>query len=128
MPYMERSGSMEPKINNAPNQSKVEIPEAKDALDAMKYKIANEMGLNIPKAGKAFDWRMVPSYYCGAVGGEIVKRSIQFMERMVAEDGNKIHDVLKAVEPTEGKVPHDTSAPTPYTGPTKEIQKQKYTQ
>jgi hypothetical protein len=118
---------MEPKINNAPNQSKVEIPEAKDALDAMKYKIANEMGINVPKKGKAFDWRMVPSYYCGAVGGEIVKRAIQHMERMVAEDGNKIDDVLKSVEVNEGKVPHDTEPPTPYEGPTRPIQEQRYT-
>jgi len=115
---------MEPKINNAANQSKVEIPEAKDALDKMKYEIAQEMGINVPKKGNAYDWRMVPAYYCGAIGGEIVKRSMQYLERTIAKDAGAVDKVLKSVESGETKVPHDFVEPTPYRGPEKPIQSQ----
>jgi hypothetical protein len=110
---------MEHKINNAPGQSKIELPQATEALDAAKYRIAEEMGVNIPKKGNAYDWRMVPRYYCGAVGGELVKRMVQFAEQQAARGEEFLH--IEA----EGKVPHDNEPPTQYEGPTKDIQHQR---
>ena len=106
------------KLNNAPgqNQNRIELPESVEALDEIKYKIADEIGVNVPKKGKARDWRMVPSYYCGAVGGKVVKRMMQYAEKMASEG----HDVL-VKEENEGNVPHDTRPPTPYEGPTEPI-------
>jgi small acid-soluble spore protein A (major alpha-type SASP) len=119
---------MKPKINstslNGPgNVNRIEIPAAREALDNAKYELADEMGINVPKRGDAYDWRMVPSYYCGAVGGEMTKRMIQFAEVMAAQG----HDFLLR-EKGEGNVPHETgSPPTPYEGPTKDIhQEQDY--
>jgi hypothetical protein len=109
---------MEQKINNGTNvnQKNLEMPESAEAMDRMKYEIATEMGLNIPKKGKSYDWRMVPAYYCGAIGGEMVKRMMQFAEKMAAEG----HNVLLKEE-GEGMVPHDSEPPTPYEGPSKPI-------
>lgn len=109
---------MQDKVNNGTNvnQKNLEMPESAEAMDAMKYQIAKEMGLNIPMKGKKYDWRMVPAYYCGAIGGEMVKRMMQFAEKMAAEG----HDVL-IQEDGEGMVPHDREKPTPYQGPTKPI-------
>jgi len=96
----------------------IEIPEAASAMDKIKYELANELGIKVPKkktpAGEAYDWRMVPSYYCGAVGGEMVKRMMQFAEKMAAEG----HNVL-VKEEGEGTVPHfdEQNPPMPYQGP-----------
>ena len=113
---------MEQKLNSTTNGAggnRIEIPEAKDAMDSIKYRIAKEIGVNIPTKktakGIAYDWRMVPSYYCGAVGGEMVKRMMQFAEKMAAEG----HDVI-VKESGEGFASHENASPevTPYEGPT----------
>jgi Small, acid-soluble spore proteins, alpha/beta type len=104
-------------------QNNVEIPEAQGALDSIKYELAKEMGINVPRKQKpdgtmVYDWRMVPSYFCGAVGGEMVKRMMQFAEKMAAEG----HNVL-VKEPGEETAPHfsQASQPLPYEGPTDEM-------
>ena len=112
---------MKEKVNNAANQNKIEIQEAREALDRMKYEIATELGIDVPRKGNAYDWRMVPAYYCGLIGGEMVKRSMQYMERMVAHDESKIDDVLKAKESGETIVQQMHPTLTPYEGPSKPI-------
>jgi small acid-soluble spore protein A (major alpha-type SASP) len=116
---------MQEKMNTTQNSNRnnVEIPEAVNALDHVKYQLATEMGINVPKVTKpdgsvAYDWRMVPSYFCGAVGGEMVKRMMQFAEKMAAEGHNVLYK-----EPGEGNVPHEemSSQPTPYEGPSDQI-------
>ncbi len=51
---------------------KAMVPEAKNALNNMKYEIANEMGVNL-KQGYNGD---ITSKQAGSVGGEMVKRLI----------------------------------------------------
>ena len=94
---------MKPKINSVTrNGNRIELPEARDALDAMKYEIAREIGVSIPQSGNAMDWRMIPSYYCGVIGGEMVKRMIQFAQ----SEATKGRDVTKVgFSPREQNVP-----------------------
>ncbi len=53
-------------------RNKAVVPEAKNALNNMKYEIANEMGVNL-KQGYNGD---LTSKQAGSVGGEMVKRLI----------------------------------------------------
>ena len=62
------------------NQNRVVVPEARQALDNMKYEIANELGINLKK-GYNGD---LPSRQAGYVGGYMVKRLIEQAERGMA--------------------------------------------
>lgn len=65
-------------MNNAQNQSsrnKMVVPGAKQAIDQMKYEIANELGVTMgPDA---------PSRANGSVGGEITKRLVKMGEQQL---------------------------------------------
>ena len=56
-----------------PSRNKKLVPEAKEALNNMKYEIANEIGVNL-KNGYNGD---LTSKQNGSVGGEMVRRMIQ---------------------------------------------------
>ncbi|MDR3051097.1 MAG: alpha/beta-type small acid-soluble spore protein [Oscillospiraceae bacterium] len=56
------------------------VPEAKQALNTMKYEIANELGINL-KQGYNGD---LPSRQAGYIGGYMVKRLIEQAERQMA--------------------------------------------
>ena len=60
---------------NTPN-----VPEARAALDNMKYEIASELGLNL-KQGYDGD---LPSRQAGYIGGYMVKRMIEDQERQMS--------------------------------------------
>ena len=62
------------------NQSRVVVPEARQALDNMKYEIARELGINLKK-GYNGD---LPSRQAGYIGGYMVKRLIEQAERGMA--------------------------------------------
>ena len=58
-------------MNNSSNNSsmKMHVPGAKQAIDKMKYEIANEVGVNLgPDATSRAN---------GSVGGEITRRLVQ---------------------------------------------------
>lgn len=58
--------------NNNSNKNKMVVPGAKQAIDKMKYEIANEFGVNLgPDATSRSN---------GSVGGEITKRLVQLGE------------------------------------------------
>ena len=64
------------------------VPEARAALDNMKYEIAKELGINF-KQGYNGD---LSSKDNGYVGGYMVKRLIEQAERqMAAQSGNAAH-------------------------------------
>jgi len=68
-------------MNNANTQgsrstNKLVVPGAKQALDQMKYEIANEFGVNL---GPDTSSRMN-----GSVGGEITKRLVQMGQQQIA--------------------------------------------
>ena len=55
--------------NNSNNTMKMRVPGAKQAIDKMKYEIANEFGVNLgPDATSRAN---------GTVGGEITRRLVQ---------------------------------------------------
>ena len=56
-------------MNNNKNSMKMRVPGAKQAIDKMKYEIANEFGVNLgPDASSRAN---------GTVGGEITRRLVQ---------------------------------------------------
>ena len=62
------------------NQSRVVVPEDRQALDNMKYELAGELGINLKK-GYNGD---LPSRQAGYIGGYMVKRLIEQAERGMA--------------------------------------------
>ena len=66
--------------SNNNSGSKVVVPEAKQALNNMKYEIANELGINL-KQGYNGD---LPSRQAGYIGGYMVKRLIEQAERAMS--------------------------------------------
>lgn len=65
--------------------SRPEVPQAKEALNNMKYEIARELGINL-KQGYNGD---LTSRENGYVGGYMVKRLIQQAEKQMAgQQGN----------------------------------------
>ena len=65
--------------NQQPSQTQM-VPEAKAALDNMKFEIARELGINL-KQGYNGD---LPARDNGYVGGYMVKRLIEQAERQMA--------------------------------------------
>ena len=57
------------------NNNKLTVPGSKQAIDRMKYEIANEFGVNLgPDA---------PSRANGSVGGEITKRLVRLAQNQL---------------------------------------------
>lgn len=65
---------------NSSNQQGGMVPEARQALNNMKYEIAGELGINL-KQGYNGD---LPSRQAGSIGGYMVKRLIEQAERQMA--------------------------------------------
>ena len=66
--------------SNNSNQRGAMVPEAKQALNNMKYEIASELGINLEQ-GYNGD---LPSRQAGYIGGYMVKRLIEQAERGMA--------------------------------------------
>ncbi len=62
------------------SKSRVNVPEAKAALDNMKFEVANELGINL-KQGYNGDLTARDNGY---VGGYMVKKMIEDYERQTA--------------------------------------------
>lgn len=64
-------------MNNTKNSSmKMRVPGAKEAIDKMKYEIANEFGVNLGPD--------TTSRANGSVGGEITKRLVQLGQNQIS--------------------------------------------
>ena len=66
--------------SNNSNSNRVVVPEAKGALNQMKYEIASELGINLKK-GYNGD---LPSRQAGYIGGYMTKRLIEQAERAMS--------------------------------------------
>ena len=66
--------------NNSGKSNRVSVPEARGALNNMKYEIARELGVNL-KQGYNGD---LTSRENGYVGGYMVKRLIEQAERQLS--------------------------------------------
>jgi len=62
------------------SRSKASVPEARAALDAFKYEVANEIGVPLTKGYNG----NLTSYQNGSVGGYMVKKMIEAQERIMA--------------------------------------------
>ena len=65
---------------NSSRSNRTVVPEAKGALNQMKYEIASELGINL-KQGYNGD---MPSRQAGYIGGYMVKRLIEQAERAMS--------------------------------------------
>jgi len=66
--------------SNSNGGNQINVPEAKNALDNMKYEIARELGVNL-KQGYNGD---LTSREAGYVGGYMVKRLVEQAEHQMA--------------------------------------------
>ena len=67
--------------NNNTNSNKINVPEARAAMEQFKYEVANEIGVPLKK-GYNGD---LTSAQNGYVGGYMVKKMIEKQEQMMAE-------------------------------------------
>ena len=67
--------------NNNTNSNKINVPEARAAMDKFKMEAASEVGVNL-KNGYNGD---LTSAQNGYVGGYMVKKMIEKQEQMMAE-------------------------------------------
>ena len=67
--------------NNNTNSNKINVPEARAAMEQFKFEVANEIGVPLKK-GYNGD---LTSAQNGYVGGYIVKKMIEKQEQMMAE-------------------------------------------
>ena len=63
--------------NTTTSSNRTMVPEAKQALNNMKFEIANELGINL-KQGYNGD---LTSREAGSVGGQMVKKMIESYEK-----------------------------------------------
>ena len=69
---------------NKTGTNRVNVPEARQALDNMKYENAGELGINL-KQGYNGD---LPSRQAGSIGGYMVKRMIEQQEKQMSGQQN----------------------------------------
>ncbi len=67
-------------MQSSSSSNKINVKEARNALDNMKYEIANELGINL-KPGYNGD---LPSRQAGYIGGYMVKRLVEQAEQQMA--------------------------------------------
>lgn len=74
------SSKREWRLNMSSRNNRVEVPEAREAMDNFKYEVASELGVPL-KHGYNGD---LTSYQNGSVGGYMVKKMIQDYENRLA--------------------------------------------
>lgn len=62
------------------NGSRMEVPQAKDAMDKFKMEVASELGVNL-KSGYNGD---LTSAEAGSIGGEMVRQMIKRQEEQMS--------------------------------------------
>lgn len=65
------------------SRSKVNVPEARAALDQFKMQAANEVGVNL-KQGYNGD---LTSKQAGSIGGQMVKKMVESYENSIKNNG-----------------------------------------
>lgn len=71
----------------AKNNKKPVNPQAQNALDKMKYEIANELG--IADTVRQNGWATMTSADCGRVGGHMVRKMIEQYESAMTNNGQQ---------------------------------------
>ncbi|MDP4146657.1 MAG: alpha/beta-type small acid-soluble spore protein [Bacillota bacterium] len=63
------------------------VPKAQHAVDKLKEEVANEIGVDIPHSDDG-RWGYVPAQRCGDVGGSMVKKMIESVEKSMVKNKN----------------------------------------
>ncbi|MCI6858758.1 MAG: alpha/beta-type small acid-soluble spore protein [Eubacterium sp.] len=66
--------------NKSTGTNRVEVPEARDAMDRFKMEVADELGVNL-KQGYNGD---ITAKEAGSIGGEMVRKMIKKQEEEMA--------------------------------------------
>ena len=69
--------------NNNTNSNKINVPEARAAMEQFKFEVANEIGVPLKK-GYNGD---LTSRQAGSIGGQMVKKMIESYEQNLANQG-----------------------------------------
>ena len=62
--------------------SKMEVPQAKEAMDKFKMEVASELGVPLKNGGYNGD---LTSRQAGSIGGEMVKKMIMRQEEQMSD-------------------------------------------
>ena len=76
----QNNGAQQNAQNSGKSSNRTVVPEAKGALNQMKYEIASELGINL-KQGYNGD---LPSRQAGYIGGYMTKRLVEQAERAMS--------------------------------------------
>ena len=68
--------------NGSNRSNKIEVPEAKEAMNRFKMEVADEIGVPLSRDGYNGN---LTSYQNGSVGGYMVKKMIEEQEKRMAE-------------------------------------------
>ncbi|CAI6077847.1 alpha/beta-type small acid-soluble spore protein [Cohnella sp. JJ-181] len=66
---------------NSGNSNNLVVPQASNALEQLKYEVAQELGISIPQDG--YGGNMLTREN-GSIGGSITKRLVQIAEQQLA--------------------------------------------
>ena len=69
---------------NNSGRNRVEVPEAKGAMDKFKMEVANDLGVNLQKGYNG----NLTTKQTGSIGGEMVRRMIKRQEEQMANRAN----------------------------------------
>jgi hypothetical protein len=70
------------------NNNILVIPQARQALDQLKYEVAQELGIQIPQDGY---YGYMATRDTGAIGGHMVRRMVQIAEQQLAGSINNMN-------------------------------------
>lgn len=74
------------------------VPGAKNALNQMKFEVANELGIG---NYQQLDKGSLPSRVNGYVGGNMTKKMVAFAEQAMAANNGQIPQVTQAAPPDQ---------------------------
>ena len=83
MQQQNMAGQQQNAQNASGRNNRTVVPQAKGALNQMKYEIASELGINL-KQGYNGD---LPSRQAGYIGGYMTKRLVEQAERAMSNQG-----------------------------------------
>jgi hypothetical protein len=66
------------------NRNQLLVPQANNALDQLKYEVAQELGIAIPQDGYQGNMATKDN---GSIGGNITRRLVQMAEQQLAGQG-----------------------------------------
>lgn len=70
-------------MSNNTNSNRIEVPEAKEAMNDFKMEVAEELGVPLSKDGYNGN---LTSYQNGSVGGHMVRKMIEAQEKEMSKE------------------------------------------